>query len=333
MKEIASKLLQKIKEHSADMVFAESDSWAPSRLSRENFNPIAKGSCSKPVTYIDGGNLEIFRSPSLSLFFNRTYSTTYINNRRRKCERTEFFSLISADSDGSFVAEVLSPKIAIPNLRYSYSDQTLRTGIRRVQISAIGDAVRRLAEIRMAAEAAEHNSIVVLDGNLEGTQEHEKEALTGLFSQAGKKGATICGLAKTNNLLTESGDSLSAALESMAPKGCWYYTRAFEVKGSMFDVFFVRLSARSRYSFRLDVSRQRCEISEVLSELVGNSSDPVFCGYPYGLMEADRFARVSRQERDSLQLRLAAILGKDTSRLEPYINALNSHAILDRLNF
>ena len=54
-------------------------------------------------------------------------------------------------------------------------------------------------------------------------------------------------------------------------------------------------------------------------------------GYPYGLIEADRFARVSNQERDSLKLRLRVMLGKEFKRIEKYINSTNAHEILDNI--
>jgi len=63
-----------------------------------------------------------------------------------------------------------------------------------------------------------------------------------------------------------------------------------------------------------------------------NSRDPVFLGYPYGLIEADRFSRISNQEKERLRLQLKLAFGRDYKRIEEFENSLNAHDILDSIN-
>ena len=99
------------------------------------------------------------------------------------------------------------------------------------------------------------------------------------------------------------------------------------------DIYFVKLNSRSDYVFRLDVARTReYDIREIVSLLADNSRDPVFLGYPYGLIEADRFARVTNREKEGLFMELVVRLKSDYKRIKPYLNSLNSHGILDSIS-
>jgi NurA-like 5'-3' nuclease len=66
-----------------------------------------------------------------------------------------------------------------------------------------------------------------------------------------------------------------------------------------------------------------------------NSSDPVFPGYPYGLIDADQHARISEQERQMLNLRMTVLLEKDKNKkmINNSLNSMNAHSILDRIKF
>ena len=59
--------------------------------------------------------------------------------------------------------------------------------------------------------------------------------------------------------------------------------------------------------------------------------DPVFIGYPYGLVEADRIARISNQEKESLKTMFLVKLRN--KNIEKYLSSVNAHEILDRISF
>ena len=77
-----------------------------------------------------------------------------------------------------------------------------------------------------------------------------------------------------------------------SPQGLWKY-RLFE--GAV-PIYVVKLNENSKKCFRVEGQIN----DEVLSLLVENSKDPTFIGYPYGLIEADKFARVSNEEKDHM---------------------------------
>ena len=79
--------------------------------------------------------------------------------------------------------------------------------------------------------------------------------------------------------------------------------------------------------FRMDVLPP-ANAQEVAAALAANATDAAFPGYPYGLIEADKFAQVTRTEGEQLKLRLLAKGGKE---LQQHLHALDAHDILNLL--
>ena len=98
--------------------------------------------------------------------------------------------------------------------------------------------------------------------------------------------------------------------------------------GHQADISFIKLNEKSKYIFRFEVYKKQVhDATKMLNLLEENSKDPAFIGYPYGLIEADRFARVSNQERDYLRIILQTKLKDKWDSL----NILNAHDILDTI--
>ena len=96
-------------------------------------------------------------------------------------------------------------------------------------------------------------------------------------------------------------------------------------------MFFVKLHEKSKHIFRFEIYKeQKFNINRILSLIAENSNDPVFLGYPYGLIEADRFARISNKELDYFKTMITLKLGAD-SRLNEHLSSRNAHEILDRI--
>ncbi len=72
-------------------------------------------------------------------------------------------------------------------------------------------------------------------------------------------------------------------------------------------------------------------IGKVLGILAEASKDPVFIGYPYGLIEADKLARVSNEEAEFLKVRLISKAGKERSKIIGYMKTVDAHSILDNI--
>ena len=90
--------------------------------------------------------------------------------------------------------------------------------------------------------------------------------------------------------------------------------------------FFTKLHPNSDYVFHFQGN------PEALNTLIQLSNDPVFPGYPYPLIYADKFARITNQEKEFLRTQFITKLGHDFNKLKKYINSTNAHDILDNIS-
>ena len=130
-------------------------------------------------------------------------------------------------------------------------------------------------------------------------------------------------------------------MSKIAPSGCWYYypIAEFSDKYYIAEIYFTKLHERSSYIFRLELHNNnkidadsKHDADEILSTLMKNSKDSSFLGYPYGLIDADRFARVSNNEKQLMQARLAAKIGSSFQSLKEHLSSIDAHNILDSFN-
>jgi hypothetical protein len=283
----------------------------------------------RKVAFIDGGNNEIAASPHFALHLIRVFGVIYKGNRRIERKKYEFHCLATAEKrEKGIVYSVkcypINHSVAIPE--FDAFDETLRVGNRKVSPSRICEAARRFAELDIAAEIAggmSEGDIIVRDGDLTQEITHDGQFYDRLRKAADANGVIICGLSKTTDLATDDGYSLVSAIAGMAPDGIWYYP--FEKYG----ISFAKLHPKSAYAFRIDCGTGH--LDDVLPLLVENSRDPVFLGYPYGLIEADRHGRVSDAETGHARMRLKMAAGKDWKAIERSIRAGDAHSVLDNI--
>ena len=325
MDDIIKRVLNIIKSKDSENILINNEK---SKINPHQIKDIVKINTDKTTTFIDGGNLEIIRSPSLSLFFNRIYSVTYQNNKRINKKTIEFYSLIHAENKNNniiYTTEYFFTRNKLNLKKYSFDslDSKLCIGNKRTEISLIGNIIRRFSEIHLATESK--SDIIILDGNLDITYPYEDELIKNLLEE--KK--CVLGLAKTSELITDSGNSVIPELKKLSTKKEWYYLINTNNHISTYK-HYVKLNKNSEYIFRLDSSKN--EIDDAISILKENAKDPIFPGYPYGLIDADRNARVSNKEKEMLEIKLRMKLGKNYEMLIPYINSLNAHNILDSVS-
>jgi hypothetical protein len=328
MKDIVNKIIEKIKINGKDSILLDSDDSVCFDIKEENFSYISKIGSEKTIAFVDGGNLEILKTPSLSLFFNRIYYTTYKKNRRCCNKLYEFFSLISAEGREnrvSFKCECFFTKNKLPVKEFYFDsfDPSLVKGGKRAEISSVGDVVRRLAELSAAKEA--DSDFIMIDGTLEAIYPHEKDIIDSIKTP-------LFGLSKTTSVLTKNGNSAVAALTKFEKKKEWvYHIGRIDGKNHNAELYFLKLNKNSDYILRFEAKKDD-DSDIVISLLAEKSKDPIFLGYPYGFIEADKFARVSKKEKEALQLQLMVLLGKEGEKVKPYLNALNAHDILDSIS-
>lgn len=293
-------------------------------IKKENFRPITDLSRAKAV-FIDGGNAELISAPNFSLQFVRVVAVAYENNKRARTERKEFYVLASAKNIGDKIVYGIQAFGESPSFSDIDSEESsMMQGRHRASASSAVELCRRLAEIRMAVKMAEGSAggIIVLDGSLEAEKPGEKQEFDMLFRKAGENDVTLCGLSKTTRMITESGGSAAAAVSAISQKGEWFYDVGE-------GIYLAKLHRNSGHIFRIDA---KGGVARAASALKQNSSDPVFLGYPYGLIEADRLARVSNNEAEYQRMMFAAKAGKSLDRVKAGINSLNAHSILDSIS-
>ncbi|MBU2561878.1 MAG: DNA double-strand break repair nuclease NurA [Nanoarchaeota archaeon] len=323
---------------------------APSGFSKDRFHiipDIDPGDCPR-VVFIDGGNAEIFSSPDFCVHFIRIFHTVYRGNRRVSCSADGFYVLCQAQRTGemtgakdrdSIVFSVKMYPSGVNSLTDSFFtevfefnplDSSLLEANSRMTISRVPGMVRRIAELSTAlllASKAGKGDSIIMDGDFCTRTVYEKKLVEALARFA-ETGLSIAGLSKTSDLLTSSGRSVTKFLSAAAPAGAWYYSPAAQRQGAV--VSFAKLNPKSDYVFKLEtLAATRPE--DVLPLLSANSTDAVFIGYPYGLIEADRFARVSNREKEILRTMFMAKAGKGWGSMAGAERSMDAHSILDRI--
>ncbi len=334
---LINRLLSRINNRSnlIDEYISFSDkSYKPIRLDKNNFHKINKTEKNKKIAFIDGGNAELLNLANLSLQLVRVYYNIFNKNKKIDSKRFDFYVLVEAvDKNGEINYSVdIAPDTFLDKLLFDSFDETIREGNHRINISKVGEVVRRFLELHFASVITDNlgnGDIIVLDGSLKASITNENKFFSALFEKALKKGIIITALSKTCTYLTNNGNSAISAINSISPSGCWYYHPVAEISSEehQADMFFVKLNEKSKYTFRFEVfKKNKYEIDSILDLLVNNSKDPVFLGYPYGLIDADKFARVSNNEKGYLKTMLMVKLKRED--LEKQSDA---HKILDSI--
>jgi len=317
MEQIIKRILSVLNTSATDTILLED---GLVEIDKNKFSKIRIVDSDKSIAFIDGGNIEIISSPSLSLFFNRVYYTIYKKNKRITSKRYEFYNLITTNVvNGSVMynSEVFFLKESFVIKKYSFEsdDPLLTVKGKRAKIGLVGDIIRRFSELIVSSQI--NSDFIVIDGTLSASYPHEKELLENI------KIKNIFGLSKTNDLISSSGKSINLLL----------YPHLKDIAGvfrANENTSFVKLDINSKHIFRLDYFFDPSE--EFLSLLSKNSKDPIFLGYPYGLIEADRFARTMNHEKDILKLKFNTALKKHFPNYDIFITTKDAHNILDNIS-
>ncbi|MEK6857797.1 MAG: DNA double-strand break repair nuclease NurA [Nanoarchaeota archaeon] len=287
-------------------------------ISRELFKEIIIAPSNSKMAFIDGGNGEILRAPNFSLQFIRLYCTTYQNNKRIQRKQKEFYVLVHLKTDNTYEVRAFREYEQL-EMDFNSSDSTLKQGEHKVSPSTVAEHFRKLCEIKFAEEISSELSegdFIVRDGDLDANATYEKEFYNKILSLSK---ITLVGFSKTTTLTTDSGNSATVALNSISPHKKWFYAHE--------NICFAKLHEKSKYVFRIDVSNSG-KIAEIISLLAENSKDLSFLGYPYALIEADKFARVTKEE---LQQQKMLFLAKGGEEFRNYLSALDAHDVLNRI--
>ncbi|MBW2998563.1 hypothetical protein KY321_03405 [Candidatus Woesearchaeota archaeon] len=286
----------------------------------ENFHNIQN--VDGELTFIDGGNTEIFSSLNFNLSFIRIAACTYENNKLKEMKKEEHLILITT----KVIDNVLYYKPSLFNSEFQLikeldkinaKDPSISNGVIYGEISKVVDITRRLLEIEFSNKLNSQN--IVLDGNLKSDNELIKQAL---------KNKNIYAISKTNRLFTNTGDALTVYLNKKSNKDKWFYHPLIIPNGDEPNIIIAKLHEASKYIFKIEFNHEyNPEIINILSK---NSVDPVFLGYPYGLVMVDKLARVTNNEKEYFKIKYLSKL-KNQEELTQYLNTINAHEILDNI--
>lgn len=280
------------------------------------------------VVFVDSGSGEILFGPNVCVSFIRTCVLEYEKNVRVARSVSEYFLSVIAvkrNLDLGFQVDLFSKEGALlRSFEFDAQDPAFALSGLRADPLAVVSAVRKFLEFELVGDALSKLSkggVVVRDGDLDARGALLESARLSLRTAALSKGVAVIGLSKTSRLCTDSGDSAVVAVRSIAKDGSWLYFAGGEVG-------FVKLHRLSKYVFRFDAFAEKDAVKAAAGVLALNSSDPAFLGYPYGLLDADKTAQVTKAELAELRLRFAVQSGE---KFKVFESAIDAHGILDAL--
>ncbi len=271
------------------------------------------------VACVDGGNICLLNSPSTAVHLVRAYYNVFNADKRVKQEKAEFLVIARAQNGGRILESECRELngFCLDGFELNAFDKTVSLNGRKALPSAMGNVARRYAEWALTEKALNEAEVVVRDGALETSVSGEADYAHKCFG-SGK----LCGVAKTCSLLTTTNLPLTVAVQKMAPEGAWLYGPVCENEhpDHNAEIFVARFHSRSDYAFRFEVEKGGGE--GIAEKVAFQCSDPCFPGYPYGLVDADKMARVSFRETAAAR----QLLGLKNAGL---LRATDAHSVLD----
>ena len=326
-------------------------------LNSSSIRIIGNSKSNKKLAFVDGGNQELLGAPNFSIQFNRIYSSIWEKNHKlhNDLPRVEYYSSTIANyshGDISYNTDLFCSNDSFSKFLPSKTHLAINSSDRSIQASNGLRSIYRAASIsrRFSEKILAHSiidqltrgDILVLDGTLKVGYPNEDKYLDRLKTEAKSKGILLTGLSKSSTLLTTTGLSLFGALNTLSKKsnmnGPWYIELAESIhKSHDAQIFGVKLNDISDRIFRFEIDRDQFsmleenEILEIFSIIADNSVDPSFPGYPYGLIDADRFARVPYKEIDYHRNMLMSQI-HESKELENFVEHIYSVDTHDRIN-
>ena len=326
-----------------------------------NFVPIREVEPSLRTAFVDGGNCEMIGAPNFSVQMNRVYFNIFKGRERMLPaslpRKVEFYSATTSNyrDDGIYYDTSVFPlkpeyEGLVPSqfLSFSSLDRTVMVGGQRADIQHVASVARRFAEWEFARHVIEHelekDDLIVHDGSLQTSLTNEYKYLARAVEAAVSKGVVFAGVSKTSTLFTTTGLSLLGAVQKLAEDygvngpWCLHIAKVANVLHNAF-IYVVKLHGSARYVFRYEVYGEQArkmsdeESCRVLSALACNSKDVSFPGYPYGLIDADNFARVGVDEIDAYRVPLMSEISKHGGwkKVSRHICSGDAHGVLDLL--
>jgi hypothetical protein len=302
MKELISKIVSSIKKNSVPHdEFVDPISNSVIKITVDNLKRIEdyvvdSGNTLKKVLFIDGGNSSIIETGSYLVSYVKIAGIIY--EQQKVVSKHIFNFFVYVDNQDSENVRVYS-NAEIPFLNSLYTLNVKRGDLNLVEKV---NEFRKQAEFKLGNYLSEKAEVIVFDG--EGTEIKTKTSL---------------GISKSCSLLTRNKKGVIDSLNELHTKlDMWRFGND--------RLSFVKLNQNSHHIFRLDTYSGN--IDAIVSLLSFYSTDPVFLGYPYGLIKADQEARVSNEEKSILRVMFNSMINLEKTEV-----STNAHSKLDSVSF
>ncbi|GGM68345.1 hypothetical protein GCM10007108_03070 [Thermogymnomonas acidicola] len=319
-------------------------------ISPRNIMPI-EGEWSGLIGVVDGGNQGIVEGPGCTVQFNRVYGGIWDSRSASFVEEyTEEFVSVTTVGSGEVKTALmpLSGAHALPreeDLVFRAGDPSLLGPSGRMDMSLLSSVARRFSERSMASFISSRlsdGSVLLLDGTLQSTFTNESAYLSNLVSRCRSRGVFLSALAKTSNMVTDTGvplyHAVSTAERQSLVRPPWFMPLAdIYFKDHKVRMHAVRMHPMGRI-FRFEMNLEQAlelerekRTGEVMSALLSTSLDPVSPGYPYCLVHADTMARVTGDEASMLRA-LAVSSAFDAGlgdMLQDIVESVDYHDVLN----
>ena len=365
IKEIAEILSMDLSQRElGDPYFSDQKNYTSCPLDKNNFHQINSSKIDRKIAFVDGGNQELLPSPVYSVQLNRVYFSIFKNNKRSHFkseipQRIEFLSYTSSIlNDGDIFFKTKIRPIKEKFSKFLPDEKDLFTNAREERVDTgtlagmerMASMARRFAEWKITEKVIDleldSDDIIVRDGSLQTAHQNEYKYVEKVFRKAMEKNVFITGLSKTCRLATNTQVSLIDSIQRLADeskinydKWC-YYPVAWSKEsnnGHKAVIMVVKLNKHAHSAFRFEIFKEQAEILsnkelfELISCIADNSRDIKVPGYPYGLIDADLWARVKNEEMEGYKTELYSELSRIGvwPRVSPLIKIVNTHEKLD----
>ena len=208
---------------------------------------------------------------------------------------------------------------------------------------------RKMAEWAVADSVVDSElaagDMLVMDGTLQSGSGRESGFAARVYKRAVRKGVVVCGLAKTTTLTTVDNRPLVHRATEVAKAAGLDGKRWFAKIGEratandMAYTFIAKLHEKSAYAFRFGIlaeqywAMDKGEVESVMASVAANSRDIAMPGYPYGAIDADRFAKVRMREASMYRNMLdAGLMGRPGGAdIVAQIRSMSAHQVLNRV--
>ena len=332
-------------------------------LNADYFYPLPKLRSERKIAFVDGGSAEIVGAPNFAVGLTRLYFCIFKGDKRIEAvkipQRIDFYTVCYAVPRGNqitYKTELVPVKEEwrkylpdVADLELDSLDRTIMLGLQRAPIGRVLEIARVFAEWRFSSfivrEELEEGDVVVRDGTLQTTVTNEGKYADEAYGAALQKKVYFAGLSKTSTLFTETGQPLFSAIHVLSESSrmkddAWYYYPIATITqpDHKAEMLAVKLHKQSEYVFRFEILKDQVnknnfgEVELIVSALATNSKDVCFPGYPYGLIDADRFARVSMTEKTVNEFQFRAAVSRDVwKKISRFVKSSDAHEVLNKL--